>query len=111
MKLIDRDELISCIKNMVIPYGTEERRSGIVSAYEAIAEKIIAMPAVDAEPLRHGLWSRKNCVKKKQYDATTDLYVHAHRCSVCDSVSYFPVVLPDRFCRKCGAKMDGGYEK
>lgn len=56
--------------------------------------------------VEHGYWSRKGCVKKQQYDRTTDCYARAHRCSVCNSVSYFPIDIPDDYCRRCGTKMD-----
>ena len=57
--------------------------------------------------VRHGTWDRKSCVNGKQYDPTTDYWAYAHRCSECDKVSYFPNDIPDKWCRHCGAKMDG----
>lgn len=71
------------------------------------ANDIMRFPTVDAEPVRHGTWERKSCVKGKQYDPTTDYWAYAHRCSECDKVSYFPNDIPDKWCRHCGAKMDG----
>lgn len=62
---------------------------------------------IDAEPVVHGRWDRKSCVNGKQYDPTTDYWAYAHRCSECDKVSYFPNNIPDKWCRRCGAKMDG----
>ena len=58
-----------------------------------------------------GKWSRRSCVKKPQYDRTTDYPSYAHRCSVCKAVSYFPIGVPDNYCRKCGAKMEGEKEE
>lgn len=73
------------------------------NVYKFLAEQ----PTIEPE-VRHGRWTRKGCVKKPEYDRTTDLNAYAHRCSACDQVSYFPIDFKDIFCRRCGAKMDGG---
>ena len=51
-------------------------------------------------------WTRRGCVKGKQYDPTTDNWSCAHRCQLCGAVSYFPIGIPDNFCRRCGAEME-----
>lgn len=109
--LIYRDAAIAEIEEYIDEYSELDLKTGYHNlkwcAMEEAKDVLLTLPAVDAEPVRHGTWERKSCVKGKQYDPTTDYWAYAHRCSECDKVSYFPNDIQDKWCRHCGAKMDG----
>lgn len=63
------------------------------------ADQIIAIPAADVEPVRHGRW----IVLESYRDGGT-----AQRCSECRELMYFYRTTPRNHCPNCGAKMDGG---
>jgi len=60
---------------------------------------------MDTDKKTKTMLERKGCLKKPQYDPTTDLFAYAHRCKYCNQVSYFPYTYPDCFCRHCGKPM------
>ena len=65
-----------------------------------IVDMIQDAPSVDAEPVRHGEWSTG------RYPGNDDC-----RCSICGkftNVNARPGGVSQRYCPKCGAKMDGG---
>lgn len=64
--------------------------------------KVEEAPAVDAEPVRHGLWKEEIWTKKRQ-----------RVCSVCISTVRQPSydqgeIYLFKYCPYCGAKMDNG---
>lgn len=56
-------------------------------------------PTVEAEPVRHGRWSKDMVTYK---DAFGDMHA-GFRCSECKTI-----LNKTRYCGACGAKMDGG---
>ena len=68
-------------------------------SYNETRDFIQAIPAVDAEPVRHGRW--------EQYPGPSDI-----RCTYC-KVEFDKSKMPlaRNYCPNCGAKMDGGVNK
>lgn len=85
--------------------GDNDFERGFCWGVDEVVNLIESAPTIDPE-VQHGRWMRKGCLKKPEYDRTTDLNAYAHRCSACDQVSYFPIDFKDTYCRRCGAKMD-----
>lgn len=113
MRLIDADALKKAIcEDQCERDGCDYTCSEIAYVYNAPTVELTDEAAIEHlhksgwARVEHGYWSRKGCAIKQQYDRTTDCYARAHRCSVCNSVSYFPIDIPDDYCRRCGAKMD-----
>lgn len=107
MRLIDADAAATRItENLELVMGEDQFGAETITALVRNALKSERItPTID--PVTRGTWDRKSCVNGKQYDPTTDYWAYAHRCSECDKVSYFPNDIPDKWCRHCGAKMDG----
>lgn len=78
-------------KYLVVEPGTKR-----IIEYGYYADDVLASidqaPKLDYEPVRHGKW----------ISAGNGVYY----CSKCDS--RVPFALDHRYCRNCGAKMDGG---
>ena len=69
---------------------------------DAIRDVINDMPAVDAEPVRHGKWEKIR--DSQMYDDYYCVYFD-YECSNCGDVTNDRHNLP-RYCPYCGAKMD-----
>lgn len=66
---------------------------------EELEWAIDRVPAVDAEPVRHGRWiKKKNCLTRCSECGTVQPYD-----AIGDDVIYWPC----DYCHHCGAKMDG----
>lgn len=91
-KLISAEEVIQLVKD----WGRIRGREGAAEYFVyALREKI---PAVDAEPVRHGEWVL--------FDATSyDVYI----CSECGGFAPSGFI-KSNYCPNCGAKMRGKTE-
>lgn len=77
----------------------------------AVVQNILDQPTLDYAPVRHGhwihcagksnLWYCSECGGKILYNPTRRTY----------NIKKLPVDEMNRFCRSCGAKMDGGNDK
>lgn len=68
------------------------------SFFNHCANIIEKLPAVDAEPVRHGKWIKGDYVCGD----------NEWKCSVCGETEWRGSVAGMKFCMCCGAKMDGG---
>ena len=68
------------------------------SDYRTINQIIDGVPAIDAEPVRHGRW-----IAVPSSDVMTG---KAYKCSECNKMRYGSFM--PNYCQNCGAKMDGG---
>lgn len=90
---IDREALLE--KRWDVPFETED--SHFVQVVDV--GDIIAAPAADVAPVRHGRWIYHEEI----------IHTLSHtRCSVCSSIRYEHYVNDFRYCPSCGSKMDGG---
>lgn len=97
------DDLISREAAIAIMQAKGEMAMGTPKAvFYSAAHMLEMMPAVDAEPVRHGRWVKASgmlppeCHDKK-------------RCSVCANFALHDRlgrVRPSNYCPNCGAKMD-----
>ena len=77
--------------------------SGIwINLMDAIGE-IERVPAVEAEPVRHGTWEMRRATLKTDFATLTGTYP---TCNLCGHVEY-GVDKSTPYCPGCGAKMDG----
>lgn len=67
-----------------------------IAGDEILHEIIDNQPTIEAEPVRHGRWTKDGCDCKYFY----------YKCSVCGEDNDGRT----KFCPNCGAKMDGGAE-
>ena len=103
--LIDRQaavEIMYAKANMAV--GTDGQ-----IVYESAARMIERMPAVDAQPVRHGEWI---CEIEPNAVTASGRVVHVFRCSCCDFTwaNKAAVLHYFRHCPNCGAKMDAEVE-
>ena len=91
---------------------TEYDESGCGLEYKAVSvEAIEAAPAVDAEPVRHGVW--KPVMLKNVFGQE---FVYRHACSICceyalhECANYDAEEELSDYCPNCGAKMDAEVE-
>mgnify|MGYP003309555592 CR=1 FL=1 len=102
--LISRDEALRMLKfKKNWCYG-----SGSMEDIDRVMEDIKNLPAVDAEPVRHGRWIHCNgksnlwycseCGEKILYNQTRRTY----------NIEKRPVHEVNKYCRGCGENMDGG---
>ena len=96
MRLIDVDEVLRLLESYYVK-GDEEFCETAEKIIEIIIHDVNHMPIVDAEPMRHGRWERRN-------DETFWWYA----CSVCGEpipkkhdIEYFAP-----YCPNCGAIMN-----
>lgn len=107
MRLIDADKMIEhldlCLKD-------GDSFTPIVDAtLTAIRCYVEDAPTIDAAPVRHGEWKKKEvfpsfCVEEMQ----------SAQCGVCGLIHTTPYLYfftDDKYCPNCGAKMDGGEEE
>ena len=95
--LISREEAMGVIKSLQITLGGKnifnpEAKVSVLSCLEAV-------PTVDAEPVRRGLWLPTNDDNKKR----------CNQCDVIHLIAQYPHGQAN-YCPNCGAKMDGGVD-
>ena len=92
MRLIDADVTYDVI--------TDYYHHRLEEQHEALKDALSRVPAVDAEPVRHGKW---------EYDVETAGF----KCTECGKRIWgmtLEIASGDiNYCPKCGAKMDGQY--
>ena len=88
MRPIDADALDSVVFRM----NTEKDAQITRLEYKLIDSVIFEFPTIDAVPVRHGKWIRKN-VGDEQYD-------------YCSECRYIEWNATNNYCPNCGAKMD-----
>lgn len=93
MRMIDAERLRALIVAMYEPFPN-------ICNVNVVLTAIDNAPTIEAEPLKHGRWIFRE-------EATPEFLPWDMWCSCCgeyhDSDDY-----SDRYCSKCGAKMDGG---
>ena len=103
MRMIDADAFYEHIESYARMFTDE---LGFVVRLQAVLDGVAYAPTIEAEPVKHGRWIEGFPTE------TTDYF----NCSVCNAgifvnnlwrVSYEDVSEIHRFCRNCGAKMDG----
>lgn len=93
MRLIDADALLAIIEEEGEDLETVEFKLATIACINHIKEA----PTVDAEPVRHGRW-----VKKDPHCAGLACLWNCSECGEeSDDEGY-------RYCPNCGAKMEGG---
>lgn len=93
--LISRVAAIDALTDNNIKKNSDNVYDGELHRTKRAAIRIIAnMPAVDAEPIRHGRWIKMT--ESPEWDQK--------RCSVCGDIS----CCQRNYCPNCGTKMDGG---
>lgn len=99
MRVIDLDELLK-FPIRLDHYDKENGNEHFVYGVESVLEYAENLPVVEAEPVRHGHWIFRE-------EATPEYLPWDMWCSCCgeyhDSDDY-----NDKYCSKCGAKIDGG---
>lgn len=110
IRLIDADALK---KDLLSQAKMNEAEENYDKAAEdrVIIDYLRLVPTIDAAPIRHGhwihcagksnLWYCSECGGKILYNQTRRTY----------NIKKLPVDEMNRFCRSCGAKMDGGNNK
>ena len=73
------------------------------AVFYSAAHMLEILPAVDAEPVRHGTWKMCRKTLKTDFATLTGTYP---TCSLCGHVEY-GVDKSTPYCPGCGAKMDG----
>ena len=88
------DDLIS--RSALMKYINENHSyAGLpMAAHICTMELLTYAPAVEAIEIVHGYW-----IHDDEYDI----------CSNCNNPIIMNRLRPDRWCKNCGAKMDGGY--
>ena len=102
--LISRDTVTKILNGSGISIRTMlDGVSGIwINLMDAIGE-IERVPAVEAEPVRHGTWEMRRSTLKTDFATLTGTYP---TCSLCGHVEC-GVEKSTPYCPGCGAKMDG----
>ena len=94
MRLIDADELTEAIKNELWDWETVDGITATTVLKQTISD-IGNQPTVDAEPIKHGRWTRPR--RPKTYERF---------CSCCGEKSWYCGTGDYAYCPDCGAKMD-----
>lgn len=100
MRLIDVDALIEKCGDWYVEEGPED---GFIGTLKSLLDD---QPTVDAEPVRHGRWSKMTGMLPPEY--------HGHYC--CSECEWHMKGIRNSwtreeellYCPNCGAKMDGG---
>ena len=98
-ELIDRDALLESLEIKDMPKTAYE--TGYCDSRTIAIYKIIKMPTVDAEPIRHGRWLYSDTIGGMRY----------YRCTNCadgrDCIADENEIMWYAYCPNCGARMDG----
>lgn len=101
MRLINADDLIEHLDNLCelnCPYTKKQRSVMCDSCFMGMAlDEIDNMPTIEAEPVRHGHWIKKNYV----FDD-----VYRYECSECHYFDEHSESRKVQYCWQCGALMD-----
>ena len=108
MRLIDADAFVTYLKSEKERQHLDKMKTEHLSVGDVIDAVIDDLngtalcgyknaPTVDAEPIRHGHWSKEMVSYKDQYGD----FHFGYECSRCKSI-----VNKGNYCPKCGAKMD-----
>ena len=103
--LISRDAVIKILNNSRSIRARDGAGGVWIDLMDAIGE-IERVPAVEAEPVRHGTWEMRRSTLKTEFATLTGTYP---TCNLCGHVE-FGVDKSTPYCPGCGAKMDGGNE-
>lgn len=94
-ELIDKERAYTALKHEQYTHGL----SFSAEAFEKAARIIDQMPTIEAEPVRHGRWIRRETVLDTEC-----------KCSVCGYKDFVPkhdnYWFRRKFCPNCGALMD-----
>lgn len=113
MRLVDADALKEW--GEVVPLTDD---GGIdINDFE---ERLVSMPTIEAEPVKHGRWEfeakwqYKNCdgrgMERKEIFGTTKRTFNRLKCSKCKKAVVIDDTIAYAYCPHCGAKMDLGGE-
>ena len=94
MRIIDADEIKIRLPFTLPPYNMMLLRN-------SIRQGIQDTPTVEAEPVRHGHWTRK---LDTRFGPLLNDMLYCSECGVAFSTDY---LIRNSFCPNCGAKMDG----
>ena len=100
--LISRDAVIKILNNSRSIRARDGAGGVWIDLMDAIGE-IERVPAVEAEPVRHGTWEMRRSTLKTEFATLTGTYP---TCSLCGHVEC-GVEKSTPYCPGCGAKMDG----
>ena len=79
----------------------EPSYSDPINVLTEVRDKVRALPAVDAEPVRHGKW-----IKYAPADFPYPYHHDDYECSVCSTLWASKEIKNMHYCPSCGAKMD-----
>ena len=101
--LISRDAAVKALMEQADM--TKDVKSDVRASvlFESAVCTIRQMPAVEAEPVRHGTWHMRRTTFKTDFATLTGTYP---TCNLCGHVEY-GVDKSTPYCPGCGAKMDG----
>ena len=100
--MISRDAVIKILNNSRSIRARDGAGGVWIDLMDAIGE-IERVPAVEAEPVRHGTWEMRRSTLKTDFATLTGTYP---TCNLCGHVEY-GVDKSTPYCPGCGAKMDG----
>ena len=101
-RLIDADKLVETIVNTpseVAKIHTYNVLTSLAERQNEILDIVENSPTIEAAPVVHGRW-----------EMISDYYARCPNCRTMFEVRPAPMVFKanNRYCRNCGAKMDGG---
>ena len=96
-RLIDADELIEFLNTDMAEEACDDFEWRLI---ETVINKVNAMSAVEAEPVKHGKWTQTYASWSQNYDTSKNI---RYRCSECNGIA----VWDTKYCPYCGARMDG----
>lgn len=102
MRLIDADALEDVLLNHGFCYcGENEYSNGVAEGFLLAREDLKEAQTIDAEPIRHGHWIKK----EPAYSDGSDIY--RYECSECHYWDEHNVYREVPYCWHCGARMEG----
>ena len=111
MRLIDADALKDLLVEVLESIRQNPKMTRdeihIISGCRMLCEMIDDAPTVDAEPVVHARWNRKD-EKAVMFDIEWECSKCG--CAISTSGIYTPAACGWNYCPNCGAKMDGGAE-
>lgn len=97
-RIKDADKLIEIIDDDIASLDKNMSREGYdvcLCTLKMVKQYIKALPTIDAEPIKHGRWLPSK-------DG------HGCECSECGTAYRWNEIDTMRYCKMCGARMDGG---